>query len=58
MNQYSTLLMIIHNSFTFDNLVTFEHACEPSLIWDMLSIYIYIGLVFYYSLISLLLFVN
>ena len=30
MNQYSTLFN--DNSFYFDNLVTFEYACEPSLI--------------------------
>ena len=39
MNQYSTIFN--DNSFNFDNLVTFEHACEPSLIWDMLCICIY-----------------
>ena len=36
MNQYSTLCN--NNSFDFDNLVTFEHACEPFLIWDMIYI--------------------
>ena len=38
---WANILPCKWNSFAFDNFVTFEHACKPSLIWDMLYIYIY-----------------